>query len=385
MAAELQGQFRKPFAEQQAFFRRKLALPSEHWDDIQRDAHDVGFIVAGATKADLVADLKGSIQEAIDQGRSIQWFRDQFGDIVQRHGWAGWTGSDSPGGVAWRTRTIYTTNMKTSYAAGRWAQMTDPDVLKARPYWVYKHRTVENPRLSHKSWHDLVLPAMHPWFQTHWAPNGFGCNCTIISINGRQLAAMGKTGPDTPPNDGTYDYTVPSTGEVVTLPKGVQYGWDYAPGRRAAETAMAARLNRLDGLDHDIARLNVRELVRSELFGRFFRGDMAGEFPVGVLSAVDQQLLQADTPVVLLSQHTLATHLGSHPEVTLRDYLRIQQILDDGRVFARGEQRLVYLLIGSVTYRAALKRTRDGRKNYFLTLFKNSRGEPPKDAVEIKR
>ena len=28
---------------------------------------------------------------------------------------------------------------------------------------------------------------------------------------------------------------MPGTGEIVTLPKGVQYGWDYAPGSAAAE------------------------------------------------------------------------------------------------------------------------------------------------------
>lgn len=385
MAVDLQGAFRKPFAEQQAFFRRKLALPSERWDDIQRDQHDAAFIVAGATKADLVADFKASLQTAIDQGKSIQWFREQFGQIVQKHGWSGWTGEDSPGGVAWRTRVIYTTNLKTSYAAGRWAQMTDPDVLKARPFWLYRHRTIENPRLEHKAWDGLVLPAMHPWFLTHWTPNGWGCNCTVVSINARQLAKMGKTGPDAPPNDGTYDYTVPGTGELVKLPKGVQYGWDYAPGRSAAEAAMAARLNRLDGLDHDIARLNVASLQRSELFQRFFRGSMAGEFPVAVLSAADQALLQVETPVVLLSQSSLATHLESHPEVELADYRRIQQILDEGRVFAQGDERLVYLLIGGVTYRAALKRTQDKRKNYFLTLFKSSRGGVPGGAKEIKR
>lgn len=359
MAAELQGQFRKPFAEQQAFFRRKLALPSERYDDIERDAHDAAFIVAGATKADLVADLKGSIQEAIDQGRSIQWFRENFGQIVQKHGWAGWTGSDTPGGVAWRTRTIYTTNLKTSYAAGRWAQMTDPDVLKARPFWVYKHRTVENPRLEHKSWHDLVLVAMHPWFLTHWTPNGWGCNCTIISINGRQLAAMGKSGPDSPPNDGTYEYTVPSTGEVVTLPKGVQYGWDYAPGRRAAETAMAARLNRLDGLDHDVARLNIASLVRSEAFGRFFQGDIGGTWPVAIMPARLRPGLQASSSVVVVTQGALASHLEDYPELSADDYHQIQQVLDEGALGTVLGQQVVELLLGGVRWQVFLEHVGD--------------------------
>ena len=40
--------FNTPFAEQLDFFRQKLNLPSERWDDIQKAAHDRAFIVAGA-------------------------------------------------------------------------------------------------------------------------------------------------------------------------------------------------------------------------------------------------------------------------------------------------------------------------------------------------
>ncbi|MDX1766281.1 MAG: hypothetical protein R3313_05005, partial [Candidatus Saccharimonadales bacterium] len=67
----------------------------------------------------------------------------------------------------------------------------------------------------------------------------------------------------------------------------------------------------------------------------------------------------------------LATHKISHPEVGLEDYRRIQQILDEGEVYQReGEPgRMVYLSLGERLYRAALKRTGDGKKNYFLTLF----------------
>ena len=57
--------FNTPFAEQLDFFRRKLNLPSERWDDIQKAAHDRAFIVAGAMKADLVEDLRESIDKAM--------------------------------------------------------------------------------------------------------------------------------------------------------------------------------------------------------------------------------------------------------------------------------------------------------------------------------
>ena len=76
---------RHQFEEQIDFFRRKLNLPSETWRDIQRAAHDRAFMVAGAMKADLLADLRKSVDQAV-QGGSIGEFRKQFSDIVAKHG-----------------------------------------------------------------------------------------------------------------------------------------------------------------------------------------------------------------------------------------------------------------------------------------------------------
>lgn len=367
----ISAQFNRPFPEQVTFFRNKLNLPTTRSGQITRDQNDAAFVVAGATKADLLADLRGAVDDAISNGQSLGEFRSQFNEIVSKRGWTGWTSEDSRAGRAWRTRLIYKTNLDTSYAAGRWAQMTAPDVVRLRPYWRYVHNTVENPRQQHKRWHNLVLRHDHPWWQTHYAPNGWGCNCGVETLNERGLKRLGKDGPDAAPNDGTYEHVDNTTGEVVTVPTGIQPGWDYAPGQTATERAIAARLNRLDSVDATIARENVAQLVEAPLFNRFFNGEMRGEYPVAVVPAVEREVLGAESPVVLLSQQSLTAHKISHPEVGLEDYRRIQQILDSGEVYQRdGEPgRMVYLSLGERLYRAALKRTADGKKNYFLTLF----------------
>lgn len=60
--------FGTPFAEQLTFFREKLKLPSEHWDDIMHEAHDRAFIVAGAMKADLLDDLQQAVFSRMADG-----------------------------------------------------------------------------------------------------------------------------------------------------------------------------------------------------------------------------------------------------------------------------------------------------------------------------
>jgi len=218
------GAFQLPFPEQIDFFRQKLNLPTEHYDDIIKSAHDRAFVVAGAAKADLLNDLRKAVDRSIAEGKSIGWFRQEFDKIVAKHGWTGWTGEGTDAGRDWRTRVIYRTNLSASYAAGRYAQLTNPALLKSRPYWKYIHNdTVQHPRPLHQSWNGLVLRYDDPFWQSHFPPNGWGCRCRITAVRADQYKG------DRAPDDGTYEF-VDRHGEVHRMPQGVDYGWDYAPG-----------------------------------------------------------------------------------------------------------------------------------------------------------
>ena len=215
---------RRQFQEQIDFLRRKLNLPSESWRDIQSAAHDRAFVVAGATKADLLHDLRKAVDQAV-KGGSIGEFRKNFAELVAKHGWTGWTGEGTKAGEAWRTRVIYQTNLMTSYAAGRRAQLLDPDLVERRPFWRYVHNdSVTHPRPQHKRWGDMKLTLRHdhPFWNTHFPPNGWGCKCRVVAV-----AAPGD-GDGTEPPEG-WAQTDPATG----APVGIDEGWGYAPGARA--------------------------------------------------------------------------------------------------------------------------------------------------------
>jgi hypothetical protein len=230
-----------PFAEAIQFFRGKDLIPTERWTDIWKEGHDTGFMVAGAMKADLLADLKAAVDKAIAQGTTLEEFRRDFDRIVKARGWTGWTGEGSEAGVAWRTKVIYETNLRTAYQAGRWAQVQA--LKRVNPYLIYRHSDLSvHPRPPHKSWDGLVVEVDSEWVKTHWPPNGWGCKCRMFSIGPRDLAKLGKTGPDTPPDDGTFTWVDKTTGEAHTIPKGIDPGWDYAPGA-----------SRVDGLKGQVA------------------------------------------------------------------------------------------------------------------------------------
>lgn len=223
-----------PFSEQIGFFRRKLGnqLPTNAWTDVLLEEHDHAFVVAGANRADLLEDFAQAVDKAISQGTTLEEFRKDFDDIVARHGW------DYKGGRNWRSRVIYETNMRTSYAAGRYAQLQE--VKKARPYWQYVHSdAVMHPRPLHQEWGDeeLVLSADDPWWHTHFPPNGWGCQCTVKSLAERDLAKRGKSGPDKAPTINLQTRTIgqrsPGGPREVETPEGIDPGFGYAPGRDA--------------------------------------------------------------------------------------------------------------------------------------------------------
>jgi len=222
--------FNRPFKEQVDFFRQKINLPSERWDDIFKAAHDRAFIVTGATKADLLESFRSEVDRAIEQGKSLQWFRGEFDRIVKQHGWTGWTGEGSKAGRDWRTRIIYQTNMSTSYAAGRWAQLNDPDLLKLKPYFTYRHADgIRHPRLHHLSWNGITLPHDDVFWQTHTAPNGWLCHCRIESASARDFNAAQADGKGVKPAG--WNKVDPKTGELV----GIDKGFGYAPGASATK------------------------------------------------------------------------------------------------------------------------------------------------------
>lgn len=221
------GVLRRPFREQVAFFRGKLGnlVPTQRWDDITAAAHDTAFVVAGAQKADLLADLAASVDRAIAEGKSLGAFRKDFAAAVDRHDWHGWTGEDTKGGRAWRTRTIYRTNATVSYAAGRRAQLE----AGGFKFWVYRHGGSKEPRPEHLAWDGVALPPDHPFWETHYPPSDWGCSCYVVGA--RTAAGVRRMGgdPDKTLPDGWYRVD-PRTGEAA----GIGKGWGYAPGASVA-------------------------------------------------------------------------------------------------------------------------------------------------------
>lgn len=366
--------FNTPFAEQLAFFRQKLNLPSERWDDITKAAHDRAFIVAGAMKADLLEDLRGALDTVIADGKSLGWFRKEFAAIVGKRGWTGWTGEGTPEGFAWRTRVIYQTNLATSYAAGRYRQLTDPDLLKLRPYWRYKHADgVANPRLQHVAWNGLTLPHDHPFWQTHFPPNGWGCHCSVQAVSKRDYAQAGADGLAEPPEG--WDTINPKT----DAPAGISRGFDYAPGASVVDELRALVAAKAESLPQPLAAAEIHDLVISDAFQRWYEAP-TGDFPVAVIPQADADRIGAKKLVAMFSAASHSKQLANHAELASTDYALVQEVIDQGESYQDAARSLIYVLDAPDGMTTVVKATATGEGLFLVSL----RHLPTDDALRAK-
>ncbi|WP_160286839.1 PBECR2 nuclease fold domain-containing protein [Pseudomonas knackmussii] len=224
-----------PFKQQIDYFKGKVDLPTRAWTDVYAGEHDWAFVVAGASKRALLADMRGAVEKVIASGGTLEQFRKDFDLVVTTHGW------QYRGERGWRTRTIYETNLRQSYNAGREAQMADPELRKRRPYGLYRHGDSAHPRPQHLAWNGTVLPLDDSWWSTHSPQNGWGCKCKKFMLSQRdverQKLQVGPA-PKVEYEDRVIGQNSPNGPRTVRVPVGIDPGFEYAPGQSRLSSAV---------------------------------------------------------------------------------------------------------------------------------------------------
>jgi uncharacterized protein with gpF-like domain len=60
-------------------------------------------------------------------------------------------------------------------------------VKGTRPFLLYTTAGDEKVRTDHRPWHKFLLPVDHPFWLTHYPPNGWNCRCKVISLSERDI------------------------------------------------------------------------------------------------------------------------------------------------------------------------------------------------------
>jgi hypothetical protein len=239
--AEVKRIFSLPFKEAEAFFKEKLNIPTQKWDDLWKAEQAKGFMSAGAYKADLLVDLRDAVDKSISGELDLKAFQGQFDVIVEKHGW------QYNGGRNWRSELIWDVNIRTAYQAGRWQQFEDM-AADGKPVMLrYVHANgVMRPRPEHVALNGTTLPQDDPFWNSHYPPNGWRCHCRAVYANDEAQQ---------PPPKG-WNKTDSKTG----APVGIDKGWDYNVGQAGQQRAGQVLADKLASLPPDISARLKQEL-----------------------------------------------------------------------------------------------------------------------------
>lgn len=174
-----------PFAEAIKSFRERQVVGRKTFDRMTSAAKMRAFTVAGLARQAMLDAAHAELTKALTDGADLRTFRDALG---QRFDSAGWTRLNPS-----HVENIFRTNVMSAYSDGRRAQMTQPHVLAARPYWQILGVDDARTRKTHRAAHGKVLPASDPFFDRSGPPFGFQCRCRIISRSAKDLQRLGLT------------------------------------------------------------------------------------------------------------------------------------------------------------------------------------------------
>lgn len=171
------------FEEAVSYFKDKIPVTSKEFYKLTDEYKTLAFTVSGYTKFEVLKTFHDELQAAIENGDTMKSFKDKMNTFLQDKGYEGLTD--------FQADNIFRTNTQTAFQVGHYQQMTDPDVLKLRPYWQYEAVNDKHTRPKHLAMDGRVFPADSPVWNIWYPPNGFRCRCTVRSLSKRQVEQQG--------------------------------------------------------------------------------------------------------------------------------------------------------------------------------------------------
>lgn len=296
-----------------------------NWHDTLAHQHADAFVVAKMAQVDLLKSVHASLVRAQEQGQAFAKWQKNITPELQTAGWWGKKEVLNPKtgkmelaqlGSPRRLRIIYRTNMRVNMMAGHYKNLMAAS--QSRPLWRYVARMDNKTRPSHAALHNLVFRFDHPFWNTHFPPNGWECRCTVVSETdtslkrlSREILDLNKSRPkgEQEPAPTIVDMTDvptieqhPLPGGPGPLPNGVREktvpvatfrgmrpdpGWSYNPGQMpwVRETMLADRIRELP---QPIARAALDQMARKD-YSQWSAFATAAKQQVGQIKGVQYQ------------------------------------------------------------------------------------------------
>lgn len=171
------------FDEAVQFFADKVTLTPREFYRLSDHYRSLAFTVSNYTKAQVLKKFRDEVLRAIEDGTTMETFRQNMSEFLVRNGYKGLT--------PFQADNIFRTNVQTAYQVGHYERMTNPETLRLRPYWQYVAVQDSRTRPAHLAMDGKVFPADSPVWDTWYPPNGYRCRCTVVTLSKRQVEQRG--------------------------------------------------------------------------------------------------------------------------------------------------------------------------------------------------
>ena len=190
----------QPFEAAIDSFAKRKILPKELFEQLQDKAKRKAFTVAGLASEELLGDAHAELLRQLKESKEKTYFDEatqkwvykgpdlrQYSQFAKKRlESAGWTPANPS-----HVETILRTNVATAYSSGRFTEMTQPSVIKHRPYWQIVGVNDSRQRPTHRKAQNTILPADDPFWRSAYPPFGYCCRCRVVSRSKRWVDAHG--------------------------------------------------------------------------------------------------------------------------------------------------------------------------------------------------
>lgn len=172
------------FNEAEQWFNKRI--PEVDTGNAEDRARGNSFRIAGMLELDAVSLVFKEIAHALEKG---QPFGPEFKQRVTDK-----LGALAPKGA--HLETVFRNWTQTSYNTGRYYQLSDPEVTRFRPYWMYDAILDGRTTQVCKVCNGTIKRFDDAWWDSHWAPCHHRCRSSIRALRRGEALERGITADD---------------------------------------------------------------------------------------------------------------------------------------------------------------------------------------------
>lgn len=143
-------------------------------------------MAAGIAKADIEGRVRSLLAQALEEGRSSEWVKQQFDEVMLRY----LDPTSLPRGVQlgdpvqpWHARVIARTNIAQAQQRAQRAMLEDKITEDLFPAFQYSAVLDGRVRATHAALDNRIFKRDNPIWDRIWPPLFFNCRCTVVGVN----------------------------------------------------------------------------------------------------------------------------------------------------------------------------------------------------------